>query len=259
MDDILLAGKSIWRISEVKEEIAKRFKVKDMGELHHFLGVKVIQNPKAETIWMGQPMYIESTLKKFKMENVKATKTPVNPSLKLTIGFEESKEVDQGLYQSAVGKLLYLSTKTRPDIAFAVSYVAKFCNRPTAQHWKAIKQILRYLAGTINVGLVFRKIESQECIGYSDADWASDLDRKSTSGFVFQIGGTSVSWQSKKQPCVALSTAEAEYIALANAAQEAIWIRKLVSELKKEPAKPIVIYEDNQSAICMSKNPQFHE
>lgn len=102
-------------------------------------------------------------------------------------------------------------------------YVAKFCNRPTAQHWKAIKQILRYLAGTINVGLVFRKIESQECIGYSNADWAGDLDdRKSTSDLFFQIRGTSVSWRSKKQPCVALSTAEAEYIALANAAQEAI-------------------------------------
>ena len=125
-------------------------------------------------------------------------------------------------------------------------------------HWKAVKHILRYLIGTINYGLLYSRTSSV-CLGYSDSDWGGDLDnRKSTSGYVFQIGGGPVSWQSRKQSCVALSTSEAEYIALTPAAQEAIWLRQLLSELEQEPEKKVVIYEDNQSTICLSKNPQFH-
>ena len=96
-------------------------------------------------------------------------------------------------------------------------------------------------------------------MGFSDADWGGDLDdRKSTSGYVFQVGGTPISWRSKKQACVALSTAEAEYIALAGTAQESLWLQQLFSDLEKEPTKKMVIFEDNQSAISMAKNPQFH-
>ena len=195
------------------------------------------------------------------MQNAKTCRTPVNPSLKLSKSTEESTRVDQELYQSAVGKLLYLSTRTRPDIAFAVSTVAKFTSNPTEQHWKAVKHILRYIAGTVNFGLMFTRSGSADCIGFSDADWAGDIDdRKSTSGYLFQVGGASISWKSKKQSCVALSTAEAEYMSLTLAAQEAIWLNRLLAELQfqKEPSKPALIYEDNQSAICMAKNPQFH-
>jgi len=106
---------------------------------------------------------------------------------------------------------------------------------------------------------LYSRSGSKKCIGYSDSDWAGDLDdRKSTSGYLFQISGAAVSWRSKKQTCVALSTAEAEYMALAGAAQEAIWMRQLSSELKNGPTEATTIFEDNQSAICMAKNPQFH-
>ena len=133
-------------------------------------------------------------------------------------------------YESAVGSLLYLSTRTRPDITFAVSNVAKFCTKPTKEHWTAVKRILRYLKGSLNFGLVYTKCLSKECIGYSDADWGGDYDdHKSTSGYMFQIGETAISWRGKKQTCVALSTAEAEYMALASEAQEAMWLRQLVS------------------------------
>ncbi len=132
----------------------------------------------------------------------------------------------------------------------------KFCANPNKQHWTAVKRIMRYLKGTLHFGLLYSKGSSRECIGYSDVDWAGDLDdRKSTSGYIFQISGAAVSWRSKKQTCVALSTAEAEYMALASAAQEAIWIRQLTSDLKNGPTAGTVILEDNQSAICMAKKP----
>lgn len=140
--------------------------------------------------------------------------------------------------------------------------MAKYTAKPTEQHWKGVKHVLRYIAGTINFGLKFNRGESSECIGNSDADWAGDInDRKITSGyFVFLIGNSPVNWTSKKQSCVALSTAEAEYMSLSSAAQEAIWLNQLLAELQslKDPSKSAAIYEDNQSAICMTKN-QFHE
>ena len=122
-----------------------------------------------------------------------------------------------------------------------------------------MKRILRYLRSTADYGLVFTPHSSGDCVGYSDADSGGDLDdRKSTSGYLFQIGGGAVSWRSKKQTCVALSTAEAEYVALASAAQEAMWVRQLTALLGDRPQEAVTVFEDNQSAICMTKKPQFH-
>ena len=159
-----------------------------------------------------------------------------------------------------MGSLLYLSTWTRPDISYAVNNVAKFCSKPTQQHWIAVKRIMRYLKGTINAGLRYNKgTADPECTGFSDSDWAGDLDdRKSTSGYIFNIGGAAVSWRSKKQTCVALSTAEAEYMALASAAQEVVWLQQLLAEIDDSKVKPIIVHEDNQAAIHIAKNPQYH-
>ena len=163
------------------------------------------------------------------------------------------KEMDS-LYENEVWDLVKL-----PKDRYAVSNVAKYSAKPTKQHWMAVKRIFRYLKGTIDYGLFYSKDGSDECVGYSDSDWAGDLnDRKSTSGYLFQISGAAISWRSKKQTCVALSTAEAEYIALASASQEAMWLRQLTTDLKSKPTGATVIFEDNQSAICIAKNPQFH-
>ena len=257
VDDIVLAAKDEQCMRKVKQAIANKFTVKDMGELNYILGVTVDQN--VEGIWIGQPAYTKKVLEKFQMDEAKPVSTPVDTSVKLTKTDEDSEAVDQGSYQSAVGSLLYLSTWTRPDITFAVSNVAKFCSKPSKEHWTAVKRIMRYLKGTVDFGLQYDRKGPAECIGYSDSDWAGDInDRKSTSGYVFQICGTAVSWRSKKQNCVALSTAEAEYMALASASQEAIWMQKLLGNLDKKQVQPIEIYEDNQSAICMAKKPQFH-
>ena len=139
-------------------------------------------------------------------------------------------------YQCAMGKLLYLSTRTCPEIAFAVSSVARYTAQPTEEHWEAIKHLFRYLVDTINYGIIYTKsCDSVECTGFTDADWGGDLDdRKSTLGYIFKLGGGPISWCSKKQSCIALSTSEAEYIALTSAAQEGIWLQQLKSELLRK-------------------------
>ena len=246
VDDIVMAGSDDRRMEEVKNTLSMRFEIKDMGELHHFLGMKIVQDQKTGNVWIGQPAYAQSVLQKFGMESAKPVNTPINPGMKLVKTTEDLDTIDQGLYQSAVGSLLYLSIGTRPGITYAVSNVAKFCANPNKQHWTAVKRIMRYLKGTLHFGLLYSKDGSKECIGYSDADWAGDLDdRKSTSGYMFQISGAAVSWRSKKQTCVALSTAEAEYIALASAAQEAIWMRQLTTDLGNGPTGASVILKDN--------------
>ena len=210
---------------------------------------------------LGSQHYAENLLEKFGMKDSTPVKTPVSTSSKLVKATDNNEQSNQGLYQSAVGSLLYLSTRTRPDIAYAVSNVAKFCSNPSKQHWTAVKRIMHYIKGTIYLGLAYGRNEQKDCISYSDADWGGDSDdHRSTSGNIFQVGGAAINWRSKRQSCVALSTAEAEYMALTNAAQEAVWLRKLTADLTKEERapKPIVIYEDNQSAICIAKKPQFY-
>ena len=184
--------------------------------------------------------------------------TPTDNSVSLSTE-SNTASVDKEMYQSCVGSLLYLSTWSRPDITYAVNKVSQYCANPFTEHWTAVKRILRYLKGTINYGLVFTKSESDQCIGYSDADWAGDINnRKSTSGYLFKIGSNTVSWRSKKQSCVALSTAEAEYMALSSAAQEAVWLQELIGDINDRPASPVEIFEDNQAAINIAKHPQFH-
>ena len=259
VDDIVLGGRSEAKMSVVKKELSDKFEMKDLGPLHHFLGVKVIQNRHSGEIWIGQPLYTEKILQRYGMHDSKSVSTPVSPDVKLVASEGPDDACNQQMYQAVVGSLLYLSTKTRPDIAYAVSSVARFCVKPTKGHWTAVKRILRYLKGTSNLGLIYREDTPGIITGYSDADWAGDVgDRKSTSGYVFLLGGAAISWKSSKQTCVALSTTEAEYIALSAAAQEAVWLQKLTSDLLNESVREISILEDNQSAICLAKNPQVH-
>jgi len=152
---------------------------------------------------------------------------------------------------------------TRPDIAFAVSVVSRYGSNPTQAHWTAVKRILRYLRHTIELRLVFRG-RIKPLNGFTDSDWAGDYDsRRSTSGFVFNIGSGAISWQSKRQPTVALSTCEAEYMGQTQATKEAIWLQRLLSQLLgdsqgEDEACAIVIHCDNQGAIALARNPEFH-
>ena len=262
VDDIILGGEDEKFLRNVKALLSNKFDIEDMGMLHHFLGVKIIQNLEHGEIWIGQQAYAEDLLVRFKMDSCKPVDTPFDSGLKLKKTEAEEACCDRTRYQSAVGSLLYLSTKTRPDIAYAVGVVSRYCSNPSQIHWIAVKRILRYIQGTLKLGIMYSAEFESTVTGYSDADWAGDIvDRISTTGYVFLMSGGAVSWRSKKQSCVALSTAEAEYMALASTFQEAIWMKKLLSSLNIDPddsANATIVYEDNQSAICMSKNQKCH-
>ena len=151
VDDIILAGRSDKKISEVKDGLALKFDIKDMGKLHYFLGMKILQDEKSENIWICQPSYTDNLLKKFGMQDCKAVSTPVDVSTKLVKAISSDECVNQQLYQSGIGSLLYLSVRTRPDITYAVNILAKFSSNPTKPHWTALKYVTRYLKGTVEL------------------------------------------------------------------------------------------------------------
>ena len=256
VDDIIIATETTETMTEVKRQISQKFEVKDLGQLSSILGVQVKIAP--DHIWIGQPGYTTRILEKYGMKDAKPMATPVNISEKLN-NETESPPFDPKCYQSAVGSLIYLSNWTRPDITFAVNNVARFCASPTHNHWVAVKRIMRYLIATCKYGISYKKSSTDKVVGYCDADWAGDVvDRKSTSGYIFSLAGAPISWRSKKQSCTALSSAEAEYVALAAASQEVVWLRQLISKIDQPQTEPTVIYDDSQSAIAMTRNPQFH-
>ena len=184
--------------------------------------------------------------------------TPADVNVKLVKDDGVSKECNPTTYQSLVGSLLYAAIATRPDISQAVGAVSKFCSSPSESHLTAAKRIFRYLKGTADLALTYHKSSDGSLIGYTDVDWAGDPeDRHSTSGNLFLMEGGAVSWLSKRQAVVALSSSEAEYIALSTATQEATWLRRLLSDLRV-PLEPVTLMEDNQGAIAIARNPVAH-
>ena len=165
------------------------------------------------------------------------------------------------MYRSLVGSLRYL-VHTRPDISFAVGYVSRFMEKPRLEHFAAVKHLLRYIAGTVDYGIIYPKC-SDSCnrlVGYSDSDLGGDVDdRKSTTGVIFFMGEMPISWQSHKQKAVALSSCEAEYMAGAVGACQAVWLARLLSDIVGVKVQPPVLKMDNQSAIALSKNPVLHD
>ena len=255
VDDLILITDAMEVMLETKWLLSKRFKMKDMNQLHYCLGVNIVYGQNC--VWLHQQQYISLMLRKFGLEDANTVSTPTDCNVKLVKNDHVSKPTDQVEYQSMVGSLLYVAKGTRPDIAQAVGAVSKFCSNPTEAHKTAVKRIFRYLKKTRNLALKYCKDE-KAVTGFSDADWGGDPDdRHSTTGNVFVLAGGAVSWLSKKQAVVALSTSEAEYMALSSAVQEALWFRKLFTDLRMT-AKPITIKEDNQGAIALTQNPIAH-
>ncbi|KAL5726897.1 hypothetical protein ACHQM5_000142 [Ranunculus cassubicifolius] len=191
------------------------------------------------------------------MANCKSIATPLALNEKLQLN-DGAPKADAKVYRSLVGSLLYL-TNTRPDIEYSVSLLSRFMQEPSNLHFAAAKRILRYLQGTKNYSLKYAKEEDNKLAGFTDSDWAGSIDdRKSTSGYVFCLGSKVISWSSKKQQTIALSSAEAEYIAATEATCEATWLRRILADLQQKEEAPTTIYCDNKSAIAMTKNPVFH-
>lgn len=263
VDDIIIATNDQEKLQELKGNLAKSFEMKDLGRLHHCLGIEFCQDLKTKEIRMTQKQYIENILKRFNMENCKPISTPVNVSMKLAKSMnpkteEQRKEMEKVPYRELVGSLMYLATSTRPDIAHIVSALGQYNNDPGEEHWKAAKRVLRYLKNTENRGLTYQK-SNESLAGYSDADWAANVDdRRSYTGYAFTFAGAAINWISRKQKTVAMSTAEAEYVALSEATKEAIHLRRFLFEVLGT-VEATTIFCDNQSAGLMAKNPVFHE
>lgn len=255
VDDLLVTGGDKLMMADFKARMKEMFEMSDLGLMTYFLGMEV--NQVEGGIFLKQKTFALKVLAKFSMENCKPVSTPMAIGIKLS-SQEEHESVCETDYRSLVGCLLYL-TATRPDILFAVSMLSRFMHCCNQQHYKAGKRVLRYIKGTLNHGIQFRRAEELKLIGYTDSDWAgSKDDMKSTSGYAFTLGSAMICWSSRKQTMVAQSTAEAEYVAAANAVNQAIWLRKILSDLNLQQNEATVIHCDNKSAVAIAKNPVFH-
>ena len=229
--------------------------MKKLGQLKHFLGLEVDRTH--EGIFLCQQKHAKDLLKKFGMLECKPISTPMEPNAKMCE--HEGKDLkDATMYRQLVGSLLYL-TLTRTDISYAVGVMSRYMQNPKKPHLEAVRRILRHVKGTIDYGLLYKKGEDCKLVGYCDADYAGDHDtRRSTTGYVFMLGSGAISWCSKRQLTVSLSTTEAEYRAAAMAAQESTWLIRLMNDLHQLVDYAVPLYCDNQSAVRLAENPVFH-
>jgi hypothetical protein len=208
VDDLILTGSDPKLLNHVKTNLKKKFEMIDLGFLHYFLGLQVLQTN--EGIFLSQSKYACDLLRRFHMDDCKPTPSPFQSGVKLTSTCT-SPEVDATLYRQLVGSLLYL-THTHPDLSFVVGLVSQYMKTPHESHWKAAKRILHYVRGTVQFGIHYSSGGTPLLVGFTDSDWADDPDdQKSTAGYVFSLGSGPVTWAYKKQQAIALSSAEAEY------------------------------------------------
>lgn len=254
VDDGLLLCRDRDILNDFVNLLKKEFDI-TVANLNFFVGMEIVQ--RNNCIFISQEAYINKILKKFEMMDANTVKTPADPSEKLTCPTDNKQKLP---YRELVGSLLYLSIISRPDITYAVGIVSRYLDNYDESHWRAAKRILRYLKGTRSFGLLFCDNRANNgLVGYSDADYAGDIvTRRSTSGYVFLLNGNCVVWSSKRQSTVSLSTTEAEFIAANEASREAIWLRKLLSDIGRKCVGPTTLLMDNQSAIKLTRNPEFH-
>ena len=265
VDDITLACKDGDKINSIIQELASHFKLRDLGPTTQLLGMEIHRDCPNRTLSLSQSQFITNLLEENGLHDSKPVSTPLNPGCRLSTSMcpqndAEVSEMRQHPYISVVGSLMYLALTTRPDIAYAAGVLARFNSNPGPAHWNAAKHVLRYLKGTIGYKLIYKpSLEPEPFITYSDADHGGNPDNgKSTGGYVVKIGSGAVSWSSKLQPLVALSTTEAEHISAVEAGKEILWMRQLMGELGYEMPGPSLLRMDNQSAIAVNRNPEHH-
>ncbi|KAJ0587500.1 putative RNA-directed DNA polymerase [Helianthus annuus] len=256
VDDILVTGNNHDEISALKDFLHSTFQIKDLGFLNYFLGMEVLHH--SDGILMTQRKFATDLLKDFNASELPITHTPLPAHLQLKA--KEGDALSDPLqFRQLVGKLNYL-THTRPDLAFAVQFLSQFMQDPRVPHWTAALHTLGYVKGTHSQGLFFNNSPDFELLAYCDSDWASCPNtRRSVSGYFISLGGCPISWKSKKQPTVALSSAEAEYRSMRRVTAELAWLTRLLHEFQVPKVTPIPLKCDNQAAIYIAKNPVFHE
>jgi hypothetical protein len=262
VDDCLITGSSPELISDYKHKLNERYSLTDLGPVHWLLGIKITRDREARTISLSQTSYIDTILSRFSLSDAKPVASPISPGTVLSkadapTDATEMARMSKTPYREAVGSLMYAAVATRPDITFAVSALSQFLENPGDIHWEHVKRVFRYLAGTKTHVLTYGN-ECHELVGYTDADGSSQEHRHAISGFAFLIDGAAVSWASRKQELVTLSTAEAEYVAATHAAKECIWLRRLIEPLFGPPPTPVTLHCDNQAAIHLATDDNYH-
>ncbi|VVT49811.1 uncharacterized protein SAPINGB_P002455 [Magnusiomyces paraingens] len=256
VDDLLISGNSSEVIAKTKSSLSSMFKMKDLGPVEQFLGMRVKQSPYHITVDVSR--YIFDVLEEFGMQNCSSVKTPL-PTRDLSDFSESDSATDASMYRSIIGKLIYAANCARPDLAVAVSFLCRYMQSPKSIHMEAAKHTLRYLKGTAELGLEYRAQKVYKLVGYSDADYAQDKqDRKSFTGYVFILSGGPITWACRKQVSPASSSVESEYMSLSDASKECFWINQLLSLCKIPVPLPVTMFEDNQGCIALAQNPVFH-
>ncbi|GLC47439.1 hypothetical protein PLESTM_002074400 [Pleodorina starrii] len=255
VDDLLIAAKELSLVRQLKAKLTTIFDVRDLGEARVFLGFEIERNRPERTMKVSQKRYASEVVEKFGLGGANARVLPMSPGTVLRSA-GEPLDVRRFPYGELIGSLLYLPVGTRPDISHSVGALARYMAKPTVEHWEFAKGVLRYVAGTTALGIVFSAKSSAPSLhGYCDSDYAACVDtRRSTTGYVFLNAGGAVSWSSRLQPTVATSTAEAEYMASGSACKEALWFRHLARDLKLGVSS-VPIKCDNQAAIKIIENP----
>ena len=262
VDDILLATNDKSLLHEVKQFLSKNFDMKDMGDASYVIGIKIHRDRFRGILGLSQETYINKILERFRMKDCSPSVAPIvkgdrfnlNQCPKNDLEREQMKNIP---YASAVGSLMYAQVCTRPDIAFVVGMLGRYQSDPGLDHWRAAKKVMRYLQGTKDYMLMYRRTNDLEVIGYSDSDFAGCIDsRKSTSGYIFLMAGGAVSWRSAKQTLTATSTMEAEFVSCFEATSHGVWLKSFIFGLRimDSISRPLRMYCDNSAAVFMAKN-----
>jgi len=260
VDDLVLAAPTTDLINWIREKLHQEFAMTDLGPLHSFLGLEIYPNHPLSTLHLSQTKYISKILAEHRMLSCNPSHMPADVHIHLTKSNPEFEAMaaDKQVYQLAVGSLMYAMLGTRPDLSYPVAKVSQYSTNPSPTHWTAVKRIFKYLAGTAHRGPYYRSTGMGG--GYTDADWGSREDRKSIGGYAFLLNGAAISWNSKKQATVALSSTEGEYMALTQAVKESLWLQAILYDLgaQKHFKEMGNIAIDNQGAMALARNPEFH-
>ena len=252
-------------LSETKKYLSNKFEMKDIGEASYVIGIEIFRDKSQGLLGLSQKAYINKVLERFRMDKCSASPVPIQKGDKFSLmqcpkNDMEKKQMEAIPYASVVGSLMYAQTCTRPDISFAVGMLGRYQSNPGLDHWKVAKKVLRYLQGTKDHMLTYRRSDRLEVIGYTDSDFASCVDtRKSTFGYLYLLAGGAISWKSAKQTFIATSTMEAEFVACFEAMVQAKWLRNFILGLGvvDSIARPLKIYCDNSATVFFSKNDKY--
>lgn len=256
VDDFAVIGDDSFVTSIIKS-ISTRFEVSSNKELHHFLSLDIKRDFDENMVFLSQQHYIRELASRFIPDGHTSVRTPTSSSFKDLVPKLPTESPSEGHYSSLIGGLLWVTQCIRADVSFAVNRLSQYLRDPSSSHWQAAIRVLNYLILTLHLSLC---LGGKAAInGYSDSDWAEDRhDRRSTTGYTYCFGCGPISWRSREQATVLLSSTEAEYKALSDSCREGLWLQNLLHEMKLRPLDAIPLHVDNEGAEALARNPQHH-